>query len=68
MNPERPETLHVALRVIGILEELGLHYHLGGSFASSIHGVPRQTQDVDLVIELPQKDVVALVAKISGKF
>ncbi len=34
----------MALRVIEIFESLGVEYYLGGSYASSIHGVPRQTQ------------------------
>ena len=31
---------------------MGVPYHVGGSYASSIHGVPRQTQDIDLVVNL----------------
>lgn len=61
MSPEHPQALWVALQVIGVLERLGIDYHLGGSYASSIHGVPRQTQDVDLVADLPTSLAVALV-------
>lgn len=34
------------------LEELGIPFVIGGSFASNTHGVARSTQDVDLVVEL----------------
>lgn len=60
MSPEQPEALLVAVRVVEMLEELDLSYHLGGSFASSIHGIPRQTQDIDFVVDLPLPKVVDL--------
>jgi hypothetical protein len=68
MSPELPEVLRVALRVIEVLEELGLDYHVGGSYASSIHGVPRQTQDIDLVVDLPRSAVSRLGSMVSGDF
>ncbi len=36
-------------RVVGKIDAAGIPHMLAGSFASSIHGVPRATQDVDLV-------------------
>ena len=39
----------MVLRVIEFLQEFSAEYHLGGSYASQIHGVPRHTQNVDLV-------------------
>ena len=68
MSPELPEALRVALRVIGTLEELGLRYHVGGSYASSIHGVPRQTQDIDLVVELAATQATALTSSLNEDF
>lgn len=32
----------IPLFVIDVLEDLGVPYHVGGSFASSIHGIPWQ--------------------------
>ena len=58
----------VPLRVIGVLEELGVPYHVGGSFASSIHGVPRQTRDLDLVADLPLSKVPAFLAHLEKDF
>jgi hypothetical protein len=42
-----------ALLLIETLDRLGIHYAIGGSFASSFHGIARATQDLDLVVELP---------------
>lgn len=38
-------------RIIAALDGAGIHHMLTGSFASSYHGSPRATQDIDLVIE-----------------
>jgi hypothetical protein len=45
--------MNQALRAfLAILQQLGLRYFAVGSVASSIHGVPRFTNDVDLLIEI----------------
>jgi hypothetical protein len=68
LTPTHPEGLRVALRVIEIFETLGIQYHLGGSYASSIHGVPRQTQDVDLIAKLQPEQIVPLVSALGSDF
>lgn len=62
------EALQVALQVIDILDDLGISYHLGGSLASSLHGVPRQTRDVDLVVDLPLSAIPRLVSRLEKDF
>lgn len=57
-----------ALLVIEVLEELEIRYQVGGSFASSIHGTPRQTRDIDLVVDLPQESISEFVRSLSGAF
>jgi len=47
-----PDILAAITPVIEILEQLSVPYHIGGSVASSIHGLPRLTIDVDLVADL----------------
>lgn len=42
----------------GLLDELGVAHMVVGSFASSAHGVPRTTQDVDVVFD-PSPDQLA---------
>ena len=68
MIPEAPEALRVLLLVVDALEGIGLEYHVGGSYASSVHGVPRQTQDIDLVVNLPPTLVTNFVKSLSQDF
>lgn len=68
MNPEAPIALAVLLQFVDVLEELGIEYHLGGSYASSIHGIPRQTQDIDLVVDLGSDAVEPLATKLKEAF
>ncbi|MGQ0703512.1 MAG: hypothetical protein ACT4PM_10315 [Gemmatimonadales bacterium] len=42
--------LELLRRVIGALDQAGIPYMITGSFAAAVHGVPRATQDIDLVI------------------
>ena len=60
--------LAVVVQVIDILEELAIPYHLGGSFASTIHGVPRQTADVDIVVDLSPEAGRELARALAGDF
>lgn len=62
------EPIAVTLEVTAALDKLGVAYLVGGSFASSVHGIPRSTQDVDLLVELFQASVDALVAELSPGF
>lgn len=40
-------------RVVPLLDAAGIPYMIAGSFASATHGLPRATQDVDIVIDPP---------------
>lgn len=44
----------VMLRVVDALESAGIPYMVVGSFSTNLHGIPRSTEDVDIVIELNQ--------------
>lgn len=68
MTPENPEALKVAFLVLDVLDSLGRRYHLGGSYASSIHGIPRQTHDVDIVCELRLGDEDHLAPELKSDF
>ena len=48
-------------RIVEILESVAIPYMLTGSFASSLHGAPRTTQDIDFVIAPTHDQVRALV-------
>lgn len=58
----------VLLRVVEILDMLGIPYMVGGSFASSVHGIPRMTYDADLVAEIGLEHVAVLVANLQDEF
>lgn len=62
------EPFRVGLRVIEVLEDLQISYHVGGSYASSLHGVPRQTRDLDLVVDLPLAKVHLFAARLQDEF
>jgi hypothetical protein len=62
----RPENVLVA--VVALLDKLSIAYHVGGSFASSFHGTPRTTADLDLVIELQPAQVDALRSGLQSMF
>lgn len=62
------EALKVILEVVRVLEDLRVPYAVGGSLASSLHGIPRSTQDGDLVADLRAEHVQPFVAAVAGSF
>lgn len=58
------ETLKVALQAAAALDALGMRWFLGGSLASSLHGVPRATLDADLIAELKVEHVKPLILEL----
>jgi hypothetical protein len=60
--------LTVVARLAAALQQLRVSYAVGGSLASSLHGVPRATNDVDVVVDLRPAHVTRLVAAIEGLF
>ena len=67
--PEDPASPAAPLvEVLDALERLGVRHHLGGSYASSIHGLPRQTRDADLVVDLKPTTVPLLAAALRPTF
>lgn len=62
------EILDVTLLVAETLERLGVPYLVGGSLASSLHGRPRATQDVDLVADLREAHTDAFIAALDEAF
>jgi hypothetical protein len=62
------DVIDVALRVAAALEAAGGEYFVGGSFASSLQGEPRATNDVDFVIDLGIGRVEPFVARLGPDF
>lgn len=51
-----------------ILNRLGIPYMVGGSFASSVWGIPRQTHDLDLAVLLPVESVEPLYEAVRDDY
>jgi hypothetical protein len=47
---------------------LAIAYAMGGSFASSVHGIARSTQDLDLIADIRSAQVEAFVAAFHKDF
>ena len=54
--------------VADALEALGARYYVGGSLASSVHGVPRASIDADVVTDLGADQVGAFVARLQAAY
>ena len=53
--------------VVESLNEIGIPYMLTGSLASSYHGAPRATQDIDLVVEAEAPALIRLAGKLQAE-
>ena len=51
-----------------VFDRLGIVYQLGGSVASSVHGMARSTMDVDLVADLEPVHVGPLVGALESEY
>lgn len=62
------EATRITLLVTQTLEQIGISYAVGGSLASSLHGVMRSTLDVDIVADMRLEHIPPLVAALSKEF
>ncbi len=60
--------LTVIARLVRAFDRLGIRYLVGGSLARSIYGIPRATQDVDLVADIRLSQVDGLASALAGVF
>ena len=68
MAAEPVDALDIALRVAAAIEAVGGAYFIGGSLASSLHGEPRATNDIDIVLSLPAALSVDLCRTLGSDF
>jgi hypothetical protein len=54
--------------VVRLLESLGVRYVIGGSFASSVHGVIRASVGADVVAELEPEHIAPFCRALKGDF
>jgi hypothetical protein len=62
------DVFRLLLHVGDLLDQLGIRYAVGGSLASGIHGEVRATNDIDVLIEIPEDRISALVAALKPTF
>src|SRR5688500_7887980 len=62
------DSIRVTLLVTNTLEKMGIPYAVGGSLASSVHGVMRSTLDVDILAAVGTEHIQPLVAALSKEF
>ena len=63
-----PDVLVATHALVEAFDRLGIRYFIGGSLASSVHGLPRSTLDVDLVADLRPEHVQPLAERLQGAF
>ena len=69
MVSEAPaEAIRITLLVTTELERLGVPYVVAGSLASSLHGLPRSTADVDIVAALRVEHAQLLATALGEAF
>jgi hypothetical protein len=68
VSGEPAEAIRITLLVTGVLEKLGVAHAVVGSLASSLHGIPRSTNDVDVVAALRPEHVAPLTAALADGF
>jgi len=54
--------------LVADLERAGARWFIGGSVASVVHGEPRSTLDIDVVVELEEAHLPKLIASLSPHF
>jgi hypothetical protein len=62
------EPLAVVARLGDVLDQLNVRYVVGGSLASSVYGIPRATQDADLVADLKLHHAEAFAVLLGDDF
>jgi len=63
-----PDLLSALTPVLDALRGLGVRHYVGGSIASSAHGVPRASIDADVVAELLPVHVAPLVSALRDSY
>jgi hypothetical protein len=62
------EPVQITQRIVQEFEDLKIRYYVGGSLASSLHGIPRATQDVDIIADIAFHHIPKLVSALEAEF
>lgn len=58
----------VAREVIQAFDTIGIAYAIGGSVASTVHGIPRLTADVDFIADMREENIEPLAELLQEAF
>jgi len=62
------ESIQITLKVIRVFDSLEIRYLIGGSLASTFHGLSRATLDSDLVADIQLQHAPLLVQQLKDEF
>jgi hypothetical protein len=62
---ERAPDLSLFVDILRTLETIGAPYMIIGAFAGTVYGITRVTYDIDIVVELSERHIQALIAAYS---
>lgn len=65
-NPSMNSAHRLLSEIPGKLEAVDVPYMIVGSFASAYHGIPRSTQDLDIVVSIEPGRVDPLISTLSA--
>jgi len=63
-----PDPIRVTLLVTREFEHLGIQYLIGGSFASTIYGKVRTTQNADIIASMQLQHVPMFIGELQSEF
>ena len=62
------EPIEVTLLVTSVLENMDIPYLIGGSLASTLHGMIRTTQDSDIITEMRPEHIQRFISSLQNEF
>jgi hypothetical protein len=62
------EPVQITRQIAQEFDRLEIKYFVGGSLASSLHGIPRSTHDVDIIADIKEDHIPFLVKALESDF
>ncbi|HET8850915.1 MAG TPA: hypothetical protein VFN02_00160 [Ktedonobacteraceae bacterium] len=62
------EIVEALVPLVNEFEQHGIVYYIGGSVSSSLHGIARRTNDVDIIAQIRPPQVRALVQALQHDY
>ncbi|MFH1992837.1 MAG: hypothetical protein ABIK98_10640 [Pseudomonadota bacterium] len=62
------EPVQITRQIAQEFDRLKIKYFVGGSLASSLHGIPRATHDVDMIADIKEEHIPFLVKSLESDF